>query len=120
MIVELEIPIPFIKDSAIFNNWTSRGFLYSFIGLIGMEEAYSSRVEDLVGHASDSFHVAWVPMFMQISSWIMFAIGCMYMVMGICCLVRWRNKLRDGYRQRLEEYNSTTVVAESSTTTTGV
>jgi hypothetical protein len=81
--VELEIPVPFIKDSQvrllptvrvdgeradsqfsthasavfffwgqIFNNWISRGFLYSFVGLIGMEEAYSSRVEDLVGNAN--------------------------------------------------------------------
>jgi hypothetical protein len=111
--VELEIPVPFIKDSKIFNNWISRGFLYSFVGLIGMEEAYSSRVEDLVGNANDKFHVAWVPMFMQITSWVMFAVGCCYMLLGICCLWRLRDKLRDSFQERLEEYNSTTVIATS-------
>eukprot|EP00544_Gedaniella_sp_CCMP2646_P004728 CAMPEP_0202481106 /NCGR_PEP_ID=MMETSP1361-20130828/831_1 /ASSEMBLY_ACC=CAM_ASM_000849 /TAXON_ID=210615 /ORGANISM="Staurosira complex sp., Strain CCMP2646" /LENGTH=279 /DNA_ID=CAMNT_0049108599 /DNA_START=97 /DNA_END=936 /DNA_ORIENTATION=+ len=111
--VELEIPVPFIKDSQIFNNWISRGFLYSFVGLIGMEEAYSSRVEDLVGNANDKFHVAWVPMFMQITSWIMFAVGCCYMVLGICCLRRLRDKLRDSFHERVKEYNSTTVIAAS-------
>lgn len=113
-----------------------------------MEEAYSSRVEDLVGNANgvcvcvscvssiiivngcqrhffslaqcfswqhllDKFHVAWVPMFMQITSWIMFAVGCCYMLLGICCLWRLRDKLRDSFQERLEEYNSTTVIATS-------
>lgn len=112
-LVEMEIPIPFLKDSYIFQNWISRGFLYSFIGLIGMQEAYSSRVEDLVGHANDKFHVAWAPLFMQISSTVMFATGCIYMLMGICCLKRIKTKVRKEYQDRMKEYKSTTVVQSS-------
>jgi hypothetical protein len=106
----MDVPVPFLKDSAILNNWISRGFLYSFIGLIGMEEAYSARVEELVGHANDKFHVAWVPTFMQISSWVMVATGYIYMLMGICCLKGVRNRLRENYRQRLKEYNDAKLV----------
>lgn len=113
MLVEAEIPIPFLKDSAIFQNWFSRGFLYSFIALIGMEEAYSSRVEDLVGHANDKFHVSWVPLFMQISSWVMFVTGVLYMLMAVLCLRGMKTKLRASYQERLKEYNSTTVVPEA-------
>jgi len=85
--------------------------LYSFIGLIGMEEAYSSRVQDLVEHANDKFHVSWVPLFMQISSWVMFVTGCVYMLMGVLCLQRVKTSLRDSYLERLKEYNSTDIVA---------
>ena len=110
ILVESDIPVPFLKDSPILNNWISRGFLYSFIGLIGVQEAYSERVEELVGHANDRFHVAWVPTFMQISSWIMVATGYIYMLMGLCCLKGLRDRLRENFRLRLKDYNEAKVI----------
>lgn len=103
IIVESDLPVPFVRTSALLQRFLSRGFLYSFIGLICVEEAYSENVRDIV-HGHDEFHVAWAAIFMTLTSWIMTAIGLMYMLMGILCLQRVRDRLKEKEKEAWREY----------------
>lgn len=108
ILVEVNAPLPFLRDSDLLQTFLSRGFIYSFLGLICLQEAYSDRVKDMVSaHASngsDEFHVAWASLFMEISSWIMFSSGVFYMLMGICCLKKTRDKLSAKDRKLWKKY----------------
>jgi len=111
ILVECDTPIPLIRNSDLLQSYLSRGFLYSFLGLICLEEAYSERVKEMVSSHADEFHVAWASLFMQISSWLIFACGIFYMLMGLCCLKRLRDKIRikdkdvwKKYRKDLKEW----------------
>lgn len=115
LLVEWDFRLPFVQNSALLQKWISRGFLYSFVGLTGMEMSYSLRIDDMVKHDADKFRISWMPLFMEISSWLMFVTGCIYMTMGICCLKGLRKKLQDRYQQRMQEYRNRDVVVETIT-----
>lgn len=106
ILVELRLPLGFLQKSHLLQTYFSRGFLYTFLGVIGMEEAYSGRIDDMVSHSTDAFHVAWAPLFMEISSWVVFAIGCFYMLCGLCCLQVVRDNLHDKHKKEVETYKS--------------
>jgi hypothetical protein len=110
IIVEADLPVPWIQQSPLLVRFFSRGFVYSFIGLVCVEESYSERVRDIL-HLKDEFHVGWAAIFMQISSWLMLAIGCIYMIMGIFCLKGLRDRLKQKeakewkhYRKEMKEW----------------
>ena len=104
ILVEFETPLPFLQASLLLQTYFSRGFLYTFLGLIGMEEAYSVRVNDMEEHRNEEYHVAWASLFMQVSSWLVVAVGVVYMMCGICCLKVVRDKLKLAYQEKLERY----------------
>jgi hypothetical protein len=106
ILVELRVTLGFLKKSHLLQTYFSRGFLYTFLGVIGMEEAYSGRIDDMVHHASTDFHVAWAPLFMQISSWLVFVIGCVYMIFGVCCLQLVRDNLDKQHKKQVKEFQS--------------
>jgi hypothetical protein len=93
ILVEWDLPILFLRNATFLQAYLSRGFLYSFMGLSCLEEAYSERIQDMVAHARDRFHVAWFSLFMQVSSWMMLGLGITYMLLGVCCLKRLRDKV---------------------------
>ena len=94
IMVECDAPIPAVRNSQLLQTYLSRGFLYSFLGLICLQEAYSERVKEMVSTHADEFHVAWASLFMQISSWLITACGLFYMLMGLCCLKKLRDRIR--------------------------
>lgn len=114
LLVEWDVKLPFVQSSNLLQKWFSRGFIYSFVGLTGMEMSYSLRIEDLVSHSSEKFRISWMPLFMEISSWLMIVTGCVYMIMGICFLKGLRKKLIDEYQSRMQEYRNHDVVVETS------
>jgi hypothetical protein len=76
--------------------YLSRGFLYSFLGLMCAEEAYSERVKEIALTTSAAWqHLGWASIFMEVSAWCMLAIGIVYMLLGVCCCKR----VRDHYQQ---------------------
>jgi hypothetical protein len=87
ILVEWDLPILFLRNAQFLQAYLSRGFLYSFLGLSCLEEAYSERVKEMVAHSRDQFHVAWFSLFMQVSSWMMLGLGIPYMLLGVCCWV---------------------------------
>jgi hypothetical protein len=106
ILVEYETPLPFLKSSLLLQTYFSRGFLYTFLGLICMEEAYSVRVDDMQEHKDEEFHVAWASLFMQGSSWLVVGVGVVYMLCGICCLRVLRDKMNQSYKEKMEQYRS--------------
>ena len=103
ILVECSAKIPLLVNSAILQTYFSRGFLYSFVGLICVVEAYSEQIRSIVSHASDSLHISWVSIMMEITSWIMLSCGFMYMLLGLCCLKRLRDRMK---RQENEAWRS--------------
>jgi hypothetical protein len=106
ILVELRVPLGFLTKAHLLQTYFSRGLLYTFLGVVGMEEAYSGRIEESINHVTDEFHVSWAPLFMQISSWLVFAVGCIYMIFGMCCLQILRDKLHQDYQAKKKEYES--------------
>lgn len=104
ILIELRVPWGFLQKAHLLQTYFSRGLLYTFLGVIGMEEAYSGRIDDMVHHASSDFHVAWAPLFMQISSWFVFVIGCAYMLLGLCCMQLVRDNLDQKHKKQVEEF----------------
>lgn len=104
ILVECDAPVPFIRNSPLLQTYLSRGFVYSFLGLICLQEAYSERVKEMVSAHADEFHVAWASLFMQLSSWLIFGCGVGYMLMGVCCLKNLRDKLREKDKKNWKRY----------------
>jgi hypothetical protein len=103
-LVESNLPVPFIRTSELLQAFISRGFIYSFLGLICVEEAYSERVRDIVSHGKDEFHVGWLAIFMQISSWFMLGVGALYMLLGVFCLRGLRDRMQREEQEEWKKY----------------
>lgn len=86
----------FIRESGILKHWMSRGLLYAFVGLLGLEQmdTSSSRNQDRRG-----FQVSMK--FMEGVAWVMVGCGVLYFVMGAFCLHLVLNRLRHDYQERL-------------------
>jgi hypothetical protein len=104
VLVESNLPIPFIRTSELLQAFISRGFIYSFLGLICVEEAYSERVRDIVSHGKEEFYVGWLAIFMQISSWFMLGVGTLYMLLGVFCLRGFRDRLQREEEEEWKKY----------------
>lgn len=94
VITESRAPIPLVRDSQILQQYFSRGFLYSFIGIICLEEAYSERVKGLLSETA-GFHILWAALFMEVSAWSMLAMGMLYMTLGILCMKLLRDRMAE-------------------------
>ncbi|GAX29465.1 hypothetical protein FisN_16Hh093 [Fistulifera solaris] len=87
-----------------YENWVYRGFLYSFIGLIGVVMAEANEVEERTLETRQMI----VHLVMLGASYAMFALGVIYMLMGFCCLRDVLERMRADYdadvdRASLEE-----------------
>lgn len=110
--VEFDIPIRFVRKSEILQNFIFRGFLYTFIGLIGAEESLAFQFEDALkkdGMMPDGVTSYRASLFIQISSWLMVGCGTVYLLMGICCLRRIRDRCRDDFKRKMNEYKNPNV-----------
>jgi hypothetical protein len=103
-IVECDLHIAFVRQSKFLQTYSSRGFLYSFLGLTCLQEAYSERVNDMLAHANEKFHVAWFALFLQVSAWSLCLLGVLYFVLGLFCLKRLRDRLVNQDRERWKDY----------------
>jgi protein-S-isoprenylcysteine O-methyltransferase Ste14 len=106
MLTELQVPI--LRSSVLLDNYASRGFLYSFLGLVCVEQAYSERVKEIVESGKSQFHIEWVAIFMQISSLLMLGMGIVYIVLGMFCLKRFRDKLKQQEKDQWKKYRQDT------------
>lgn len=97
LLIELEWPRP-VRETPIFRNWVTRGLLYAFIGVVGMQENESSDVvltKDSEAYEMMSDVVIAV-------AWNMIGCGLLYIVMGLLCLHYVLNRLREDYQERLQ------------------
>jgi hypothetical protein len=81
-------------ESRILHYWVTRGALYAFIGLLGLEE------NDASAGVSTSSGVATT--YVKAVAWVMIGIGATYFAMGLCCLQFVFDRIRMDYERRLE------------------
>lgn len=104
---ELNILLSIIQSSMLLQNFFSRGILYTFLGLICVQEGSSEQLRDILAHHNsvvDSSIRNWTAIFMQISSWCMLAVGVVYTMLGMCCLQRVRNARKAAEKQAWRDY----------------
>jgi multisubunit Na+/H+ antiporter MnhC subunit len=92
-----------VRESAMLRIWITRGAIYAFIGILGLEEAESSPT---TSH-KDSAGRDQALTFVMVIAWIMIGLGVLYFVMGVLCLQLVLNRLREEYQERLERSNET-------------
>jgi len=84
----------FIRDSNILRNWITRGLLYAFLGLVGME-ANDTEEPGFASSQKDA-----IVEFVNISAYIMVGVGVLYYLMGCLCLQMLRDKVVEDYEKR--------------------
>ena len=94
ILVELDWP-PQIMRNLPTNNWLMRGWIYSFLGLVGMEEAFAVLVSD--SSTNNVLGSDLISIFIQLASWGMVLIGVLYFGLGILCMRRLKEKVRKDY-----------------------
>lgn len=108
----MESRTPFFNG--IIQNWVLRGFLYSFIGLIGMEQDLAIRVEEIsAGSASvlgPDFLTLFAMLFINITAWTMISVGILYIVLGMFCLQGLYERIEKDYREKVSEWKRKKVV----------
>lgn len=107
ILTEFEAPF-FVKRFSSFDNWIFRGWIYSFVGLIGVEEAHAKELQgEVKNHVfKASISGKALSYFIMISSLVLVACGVIYFVMGICCIKRVKDKVK----KKHEEQTTTLVV----------
>lgn len=105
ILVEYDPPmISFIQHSQFLQSYVSRGFLYSFIGVVCLEESYSEIVNDMILTQHPGHIMAGFAPFVQISAWCACALGVLYLCMGLLCLKRLRDRLYRDDKEKWEDY----------------
>ena len=107
-----ESNIPILRDllsKFAHSNWILRGFLYSFIGLIGIEQNLAIKVADIAAGATNSvlgptYEKLFESLFMDITTWTMISVGILYFVLGLLCMQQWYEKLSKNHNQKVREY----------------
>lgn len=97
----------FARESAILRFWVTRGFFYSFIGLLGLEENDTSADKD-----DSSFkNLDAAREFTKVVAWMIIGVGIAYSLMGLCCLQVLYKRQRADFEARVERAS---VVRESA------
>lgn len=89
-----------INNVPLLKSWILRGLVYSFLGLVGLEESAAINYKT-TGTPSLSFEDASV--FILMSSFAMVFMGVTYFLMGIMCLGMVRDNLRSKYKSKVEK-----------------
>ena len=89
------------SNNEAYRNWFYRGFQYTFVGVIGLEEAFATlghRYPDSPGLAQ-----VIVSILLKSSASGMFAIGILYMLMRLLFLNKLWERVDASYQQEIEE-----------------
>ena len=108
VLVESRIPLLRRRAFPAHNNWMLRGFMYTFIGVIGMEQDVAIKVEDIASGTSNilgpDYGTLFASLSIAITTWIMVGVGILYMILGMMCLQRWYEKLDEEHRNKVSEW----------------
>lgn len=109
LLVEIDLSsISFLRKASFLRTYTSRGFLYTFFGLVCYEEADSEKaytaLEARAHNDSSVFRVSWFALVNQIAAISLLSVGVLYFLLGIVCLQRVRNRYVYDDRQKWKAY----------------
>jgi hypothetical protein len=92
----------FLQNNYILGAFWSRGIVYSFIGLIGVEQSIALRVDMLHMAHIESMLSQVVSLLLHLSSWAMVCLGGLYFAMGLLCMQYLRDRLYAEEQKRIE------------------
>lgn len=118
VLLEVEFNVPLLRESFVLTNWISRGVFYSFLGLLGQSlydvgydnhfrrYRYAGNSNGGYGNNNARYYGVYGPRmpttedfaewYVWMTSYLMFFVGVLYIVLGALCL---QNKLREIRRQ---------------------
>lgn len=100
--------VPFLQKSAFLRTFATRGFMYTFFGLVCFDEAGSDKaykeLEYRSSESTDIFRVSWFALINEIAAISLIAMGVLYFLMGIVCLQRVRTKYVYDDRKKWKDY----------------
>lgn len=105
-----EFEVGFTTKSNALTNWITRGFLYTFIGIVTMEQHVAMMAAGALDYpktkiAPDfNWNVEWASLFINLTGVWMVGLGILYFLMGLFCLKRWREGCREDYKLRVGNY----------------
>jgi len=114
IVIEIDRPsTPFFKNAGFLKAFLSRGYLYTFCGLICAEEIVNEKAYNVMENAQDAskwlstvFEVSWFSLLNLIASWALVVLGIIYILMGICCLQGVKNRCVYGDRLAWKQYRN--------------
>ena len=104
----VESRLPFLKRFFALN-YILRGFMYSFIGIIGMEQDLAIKVEDFASDEKSSilgpdYVTMFATLFMSMTTWLMISMGVVYMILGMACMQPLYERMENEHRQKMLEW----------------
>jgi len=107
ILVEIDYPpFTFINRAIFLTTFATRGFLYTFFGLICFEEAYSETASLKLEASSSMFEVSWYAIANRIAAFSLVSLGILYFLMGILCLQKIRDQFVYGDRATWKAYKN--------------
>ena len=101
------------------NNWITRGFIYTFIGLVGMEQDLAIRVEEIAAGTTHvlgpTYGLLFATLFMDLTTWFVIGVGGAYTLLGLLCLQGWYERLEEEHRQKVREWTRRKTEASART-----
>lgn len=91
-----------LQNNYILGAFWSRGIVYSFIGLIGVEQSIALRVDMLHMDHVESMLSQMVSLLLHLSSWAMVCLGGLYFALGLICMQYLRDRLYAEEQKRIE------------------
>lgn len=85
-----------VKNSSILRYWITRGLIYSFVGVVGIQQ--NDHVTKRNSDQDDNDSVSL--QFIRVVAWLMVGCGILYFGMGVLCLQIYYNRLRRDYDER--------------------
>mmetsp|Transcript_39651 Transcript_39651/g.48279 ORF Transcript_39651/g.48279 Transcript_39651/m.48279 type:complete len:262 (+) Transcript_39651:160-945(+) len=89
--------LSFTRDSKLLWIWISRGIVYSFVGVIGIQEIEASEARSSV----TEIWSAGLRKYLVLTAWAMIASGILYFVLGVTCMQIVLGRLRKKYAERI-------------------
>ena len=90
----------YTRDSAILRIWITRGIIYSFVGVLGLDENSDAVARDT---SKNSVGDAYATIYFAVVAWSLIVCGMLYFFMGLCCLQMAQDRMRSSYQARQEQ-----------------
>ena len=114
ILAELEAPI--VRTNGTLQNFISKGFNYTFVAAVAIGQIEATLAVKSIKHASEGpLGIDWGEfnvIFIELPPWIMGGVGLLYMALGLLCMRAVRDRCREDYQRRMEEYFEAKAAAE--------
>ena len=111
-----EVEAPIVRTNGNLQNFISKGFNYTFVAAVAMGQIEATLAVKSIKKVSEGpLGIDWSEIsviFVELPPWIMGGVGLLYMVLGLLCMRAVRDRCREDYQRRLEDYFEAKAAAE--------